>query len=149
MPRKPQRGLPKKSTVLQLRKDVYAQLKDLQSDFKSFSQLIEVMTFWVHDLYAEEGIMIVYTLRDIARPKKNGIESLTAKAETRRAHVTIDQEAIAFLKMLSMRYPQAFPGPSQAANACALYVLQHCRDFNAKKHLLRRLEQVRNKHLGS
>lgn len=127
---KPERKDPKVRVEVKLPASTYADMQALVNSgaapIRSFSQLVEAITFWVSDICAAgAGQKFAFRLRDLKADQLRELDDLTHLPRVKQVHVSVDGEALAAFCLFAKAYPALFSSRHEAFALVAAYALEY------------------------
>lgn len=148
---RPQRNNPKQTCRLSVCDDVCQAIVPLQRtkehQFASFSQLVETIIFLSEHIYITEAdnAFAIGLAKLKARRIIEQIEDPALMA-SHYIHVTLDEQAIAFLDLLIEKYPMIFRTRSDVAELLLLNIADACTTPKEIRYYVNRLTDVLSMH---
>lgn len=148
---RPQRESPKQTCRLSIGEDTYRSilplLKTERCSFASLSQLVETIVFLSEHICAAEPDR-AFAIKLAKLKSKRIIEQIENPEllASRFIHVTLDEQAIAFIDLLVERYPMLFRTRSDAVELLLLNIGGSCVTSKDVLYFANRLADVLSLH---
>ena len=113
----------------------------------SLSQLFEDLVFLMESSYLEEpDEQFVRRAYEIAARRLLHIAASGHEPAAARLHLTIDEDACAFIDFIKSRHPVLFESRSSVATLIAFHAAQYCTDADHLRYLEHRIADIRHIH---